>query len=342
LAASPLFNPSATPSLSYTGYPSFNAERWKSAADAAKAVMDLGIFDLEASPYTLLQQRANKEHIFFKTSDSRIDNVYAYYMSPVGFSPGSRKSEGRVSPTQEFVDAFPMKNGKAITDPTSGYDPANPYANRDPRLERTVFYNNAKWLQRPIETFEGGKDKPNNTTVAPVQTQTGYYAKKFCANDSNSTGYSTTIYRDNGFVPAWCIIRYADIILMYAEAKNEYSGPDATVYSAVEKIRQRAGLSPYALTAGLSQDQMRTIIRNERRVELAFEEQRFWDIRRWKIARAVYGTMLHGVTITKAGNTFTYASKDLVQPYFTDAMYLFPIGLKETQVNPGISQNPGY
>jgi hypothetical protein len=343
MAASPLFNPSATPQKTYTGYATYNAERWKAAADAAKAVMDLGIYDLEANPYTLVLQRANREHIFFKMSDSRISNTYAYYMSPVGYAPASTKSEGRVSPTQEFVDAFPMKNGKSITDPTSGYDPANPYANRDPRLERNVFYNGAKWLQRPIETFEGGKDKPNNPTIAPVQTQTGYYAKKFCANDSNSTAYTNTIFRDNGFVPAWSIIRYADILLIYAEAMNEYAGPVATVYSAVEKIRQRAGLSPFAVPAGLSQVQMRDLIRNERRVELCFEEQRFWDIRRWKIARSVYGATLHGVTVTKNANgTFMYANKDVTTPYFTDAMYLFPIALKETQVNPGIEQNPGY
>lgn len=343
LAASPLFNPSATPNQPFTGYSNYNAERWKMAADAAKAVMDLGIYDLEANSYTLMQQRANKEHIFFKMSDSRVDNVYSYYMSPVGYSPGNRRSEGRVSPTQEFVDAFPMKNGKAITDPTSGYNPANPYANRDPRLERTVFYNGARWLRRPVETFEGGLDKPNNSTVSPTQTQTGYYAKKFLANDSGNTTYSTTHYRDNGFTPPWNIIRYADILLMYAEAMNEYGGPDATIYSSVEKIRQRAGLSPFALPVGLSREQMREIIRNERRVELAFEEQRFWDIRRWKIAKAVYGTTLHGVTITKnANNTFTYAVKDVVTPYFTEAMYLFPIALKETQVNAGISQNPGY
>lgn len=343
LAASPLFNPSSTPDRLYTGYPAYGLDRWKAAADAAKAVMDLGIYDLEASPYTLLLQRANKEHIFFKMSDSRTDNVYAYYMSPVGYNPAGRSSEGRVSPTQEFVDAFPMRNGKAITDPTSGYNPANPYANRDPRLERTVFYNGAKWLQRAVETFEGGKDKPNNATIAPNQTQTGYYAKKFCGNDSSNTAYTITIYRDNGFVPAWCIIRYADILLMYAEARNESAGPDASVYSAIEKIRQRAGLSPFALATGLSQAQMRDIIRNERRIELAFEEQRFWDIRRWKIAKAVYGTPLHGVTITRNANgTFTYAAKEVVTPYFTDAMYLFPIALKETQVNAGISQNPGY
>jgi len=343
LAASPLFNPSPTPNRSYTGYASYSAERWKAAADAAKAVMDLGIYDLEPNRYTLMLQRANKEHIFFRMSDPRIDNAYSYYMSPPGYKPGNRNSEGRVSPTQEFVDAFPMKNGKAIADGSSGYDQSNPYAGRDPRLEQTVFYNGAKWLQRPVETFEGGKDKPNDATVAPVQTQTGYYAKKFCANDSSSANYTTTFYRDGGFIPPWCIIRYADIILMYAEAQNEYSGPDASVYAAVEKIRQRAGLSPYALPSGLLQGQMREVVRNERRIELAFEEQRFWDIRRWKIAKTVYGTALHGVTITKNSNgTFNYSPKVVTTPYFTDAMYLFPIATKETQVNRGIEQNPGY
>ncbi|WP_073085342.1 RagB/SusD family nutrient uptake outer membrane protein [Chitinophaga jiangningensis] len=343
LAASPLFNPSSTPQKTFTGYAAYSAERWGAAADAAKALIDLGLYDLEANRYTLVLARANKEHIFFRMSDPRTDNVYAYYMSPPGFKPGNRNSEGRVSPTQEFVDAFPMKNGKPITDPTSGYNPANPYAGRDPRLEQTVFYNGAKWLQRPVETFEGGKDKPNDATLAAVQTKTGYYAKKFCANDSSSANFTVTFIRDGGFIPPWCLIRYADILLMYAEAKNEFSGPEATVYAAVEKIRQRAGLSPYTLPPGLTREQMREIVRNERRIELAFEEQRFWDIRRWKIAKSVYGTALHGVTVTKnANNTFSYAPKEVTTPYFTDAMYLFPIAIKETQVNPGLEQNPGY
>lgn len=343
LAASPLFNPGSNPDKPYTGYAAYSAERWKAAADAAKAVMDLGIYDLEPNRYTLMQARANKEHIFFRMSDPRTDNSYSYYMSPPGYKPANRNSEGRVSPTQEFVDGFVMKNGKPITDPTSGYNPANPYVNRDPRLDQTVFYNGAKWLQRAVETFEGGKDKPNNSTLAPVQTQTGYYAKKFCANDSSSANYTNTFYRDAGFISPWCIIRYADILLMYAEAKNEYSGPDATVYAAVEKIRQRAGLTPYALPAALSQNQLRDVIRNERRVELAFEEQRFWDIRRWKIAKSVYGTMLHGVTIARNTNgSFTYTTKNVTTPYFTDAMYLFPIAIKEVQVNRSMEQNPGY
>ncbi|PZR24208.1 MAG: RagB/SusD family nutrient uptake outer membrane protein [Citrobacter freundii] len=342
LAASPLFNPSPNPGKTYTGFATYSLERWKAAADAAKAVIDLGIYDLEANRYTLMQARANKEHIFFRMSDPRTDNSYSYYMSPPGYKPGNRNSEGRVSPTQEFVDCFPMKNGRPITDPASGYDPSTPYANRDPRLEQTVFYNGAKWLQRPVETFEGGKDKPNDATIAPVQTKTGYYAKKFCANDSSNANYTNTFFRDGGFVSPWCIIRYADILLMYAEAMNEYSGPDASIYAAVEKIRQRAGISA-ALPAGLPQEQMRTIIRNERRVELAFEEQRFWDIRRWKIAKDVYGIDLHGVTITRNANgSFNYSPKTVTRPYFTDAMYLFPIANAETQVNSGIEQNPGY
>ena len=343
LAASPLFNPSSSPGMSYTGYPAYSAERWKAAADAAKAVIDLGIYDLEPNRYTLIMARANKEHIFFRMSDPRIDNAYAYYMSPPGYKPANRNSEGRVSPTQEFVDAFPMKNGKAITDPSSGYDPSNPYADRDPRLEQTVFYNGARWLQRPVEIFEGGKDKPNNATLAPVQTQTGYYAKKFCANDSSSANFTSTFFRDGGFIPPWCVIRYADILLMYAEAMNEYAGPDPSIYAAVEKIRQRAGLSPYELPAGLSQTQMRNVIRNERRIELAFEEQRFWDIRRWKIAKATYGSTLHGVSVTKNANgSFNYSPKAVTTPYFTDAMYLFPVSTIEMQVNRGIEQNPGY
>ncbi|MDP4209370.1 MAG: RagB/SusD family nutrient uptake outer membrane protein [Bacteroidota bacterium] len=347
LAASPLFNASSTPDKDYTGYQSYSLDRWKAAADAAKAVMDLKdingatMFQLENDRYLLWKTSVNKEVVFMRMG-GQYANTYSYWMSPVGYNPGNTASQGLVSPTQELVDAFPMKNGKTITDPISGYNAATPYANRDPRLDQTVFYNGATWLKRAVETFEGGKDKPNNTSIAAVQTQTGYYAKKFLANDANSSTYTNTCFvstKGNWMV----VIRYADILLMYAEAQNEYSGPDASVYSAVEAVRQRAGLSPYALPTGLTQDQMRDVIHNERRVEFAFEEQRFWDIRRWKIAKSTYGATLHGVTITKNINgTFTYVSKNVVTPYYSDAMNLLPIALKETQVNPNIMQNPGY
>jgi hypothetical protein len=344
LAASPLFNPSATPDKDFTGYPAASPERWKAAADAAKAVMNLNLFALESSRYIFNTTRVNKEFVFMRYGVNNT-NSYGYMMSPVGYNPGMTASQGLVSPTQELVDAFPMKNGKAITEGTSGYDPANPYSNRDPRLDQTIFYNGATWLKRPVETFEGGLDKPNSIAVANgVQTQTGYYAKKFLANDANNTAFTNTLYHPS-VTSTWCIIRYADILLMYAEAQNEYSGPDASIYSAVEAVRQRAGLIPYTLPAGLNQLDMQKIIRNERRLELAFEEQRFYDIRRWKIASTVYGgATLHGVKIIKtAPNTYTYTPVNVATPYFTAAnMYLLPVASKEVLTNRNLQQNPNY
>ena len=184
----------------------------------------------------------------------------------------------------------------------------------------------------------------NNSSVANgVQTQTGYYAKKFLANDANNTAFTPVMYHSS-VTPTFCLIRYADILLMYAEAQNEYSGPDASVYSAVEAIRQRAGLVPYTLPTGLTQAQMRDIIRNELRLEFAFEEHRFYDIRRWKIAKTTYATTLHGVSIVKNTNgSFTYNPINVATPYFNEAnMYLLPILFNETLVNPDIQQNPGY
>jgi len=342
LAASPLFNPSSTPNLDYTGYPTYDATRWKQAADAAHDVMNLNLYALESNRYILNTTHINKEFILVRFAAS-YQTTYGNLMSPVGYTVGTVPSQGLVSPTQELVDAFPMKNGKPIADPTSGYDPNNPYANRDPRLDQTIFYNGGMWLKRPIQTYEGGLDKPNSKIVnSGVQTLTGYYAKKFLGNDANNTNFTPVMYHPSG-VSTFCLIRYADILLSYAEAQNEFSGPDPTVYQAVEAIRQRAGLVPYALPLGLSQAQMRDIIRNERRIEFAFEEQRFYDIRRWKIAKAVYGTALHGVTITKNDNgSFTYTPKVVATPYYDDKMNLLPISNNEIQVNKNMKQNPNY
>lgn len=342
LAASPLFNPSATPDKDYTGYPTYSLQRWQDAANAAQAVMNLNLFALETNRYLFSTTRVNKEYVFMRMGYNN-QTTWGNYMSPVGYTAASVASQGLISPTQELVDAFPMKNGKSITDPTSGYDPANPYVNRDPRLDQTIFYNGATWLKRAVATYEGGADKPNNSNVnGGIQTKTGYYAKKFLANDANNTVFTPVLYHPS-VTPPFCLIRYADILLMYAEAQNEYSGPDATVYNAVGLVRQRAGLVPYALPTGLSQDQMRTAIRNERRVEFTYEEMRYWDIRRWKIAKTVYGTNLHGVTIVKNSNgTFTYTPITVATPYFSDAMYLLPIMNNEIIVNSNLTQNPGY
>ncbi|MDQ0641106.1 hypothetical protein QF042_004671 [Pedobacter sp. W3I1] len=344
LAASPLFNPSATPSLDFTGYPTYDPQRWKNAADAMKTIMDMNMFALEPNRYILNTTHVNKEFVFMRFGAS-YQTTWGNLISPVGYTVGNVVSSGIVSPTQELVDAFPMANGKAISDPNSGYNAANPYNSRDPRLAQTIFFNGTTWLRRAVQTYEGGLDKPNSSNVAGgIQTQTGYYQKKFLAQDDNNTAFTATMYHP-GVTPTFCIIRYADILLNYAEAQNEFSGPDATVYSAVNAIRQRAGLNPFVLPTGLSKEQMREVIRNECRLEFAFEERRFYDIRRWKIAKDVYGTgSLHGVNIIKnADGSFTYSQTTVATPFFNaSSMYLLPIANSEILANPNIVQNPNY
>jgi hypothetical protein len=130
---------------------------------------------------------------------------------------------------------------------------------------------------------------------------------------------------------------------MYAEALNESTGPDAEVYNAVEAIRQRAGLNPYQLPTGLSQDDMRKAIQHERQVEFAFEEQRFWDVRRWKIAAATDNKMMTGMRVTRDGSgNFTYQVANVRAHSFRDPMYLWPIPQSEVGKSTDLLQNPGY
>jgi hypothetical protein len=333
-AASPLFNgvTGVTGSqAALQGYPAYDVSRWDSAALAAKAVIALNAYSLDASYSDVFLSRRNTEvilaHLRATTDDIESMN------GPVGYS-NLAGGQGRTSPSQELVDAFQMKNGKSITDPASGYDPANPYAMRDPRLSYTVLYNGVKWLGRPVETYEGGQDKPNSNIV---QTQTGYYMCKFMGSFASSSAYSA---QNHNFI----IYRYADVLLWYAEALNEYEGPVPDVYSSVEAVRKRAGLSPYQLPAGLTQDQMRDVIREERRVEFAFEEQRFWDIRRWKIAAGLLNGSLTGMKITlNSDKTLSYQRFAAENTRFSDpAMYLYPIPYSELSRNRNLIQNSGW
>jgi hypothetical protein len=227
-----------------------------------------------------------------------------------------------------------MANGLPITDTNSGYDAANPYANRDPRLTFTVLYNGAQWLSTQIQTFNGGINRPGGVTT---QTQTGYYMRKFMGNFENTTSYEDH-YHD------WIFFRYAEVLLNYAEAGNEYSGPAADVFTAVESVRKRAGLNPYTLDHSISQDSLRTIIRNERHKEFAFEEQRYWDIRRWKVAGEVYNNIpLHGISITKTTSGLLYNIVPVLNSAFNESkMYFYPIPNTEVVSNSQMRQNPGW
>ena len=325
-AASPLYNPAN------------DRTKWASAAAAAKAVIDLNkhslltlaqlpnLWNFNTLPY-------NVEVIFASTAENTIaierDNA-----------PISYEGNGRTNPTQELVDAFEVRaTGKQISDPTSGYVPSNPYAAtgagaRDPRLGLFVMYNNSIFKTRPVETFTGGKD---NVPANVNSSRTGYYLRKFLSESAVwESGKTATLQRR-----PWVMSRYADILLIYAEALNEsVAAPDANVYAAVNQVRTRAGMPN--LPAGLTQAQMRDRIQNERRVELCFEGHRFYDVRRWKKGEEFFNKAVSGVQITKTGTTFTYTRFQVEPRVFSDKNYLFPFPQGELNKTSKLAQNAGY
>ncbi|MBN9297359.1 MAG: RagB/SusD family nutrient uptake outer membrane protein [Filimonas sp.] len=344
LAASPLFNgqnPATGPVKKLAGYEDFDANRWKVAADAAKAVMDMGQYALvednaTAPGYGFYQNtidRKNTEQIFQIMMNT--GKFYEGYLLPL-----SRGGQAYSYPTQELVDAFPMANGKMISEAGSGYNEAKPYDNRDPRFYYTVLYNQSLWLDKTTNTkkpvdlyFQAAGDGLGTSN----NTRTGYLFRKFC---NENAGGNFGVNSQVGLV----VVRYAEILLSYAEAMNEFAGPSSQVYEAVEAVRRRAGLNPYQLQPGLSKDAMRDIIRNERRVEFAFEEaHRYFDIKRWKLMETLVNGDSHGMRWDKSGNTytntrFTYEKRTFLNPQ----MYYFPIPQSEINKAGMLLQNPGW
>lgn len=340
-AASPLYNGGApsgasAEQITLMGYPTYDKERWNKAAIAANDFLTLNAYPLETTFNNVFLNRKNNEVVLSylrgTTSDLETNN------GPVGYGANS-VGFGQTSPTQNLVDAFPMANGKAITDPTSGYNAANPYNSRDPRLANTVMYNGLQWLSRGVETFEGGLDKPNK---GGIQTKTGYYLRKFLGNFATATQYSA---QNHNFV----IFRTAEVMLNYAEALNEYSGPVTAVSTQLINLRKRAGINAgsdnrYGVPATLTQAQMRDFIRNERRIELAFEEHRYWDLRRWKIAETELNKVLNGMTITKnaSGQLIYTVTPGGRITFVAPKMYFYAIPYSEMIKNHNLIQNFGW
>ncbi|MBD1422025.1 RagB/SusD family nutrient uptake outer membrane protein [Sphingobacterium chuzhouense] len=297
--------------------------RWEKAATAAQEVMKLGVYNLHQSFKDVLHNRTSSETIFQYTANYEDQLRNNLMPSQGGFAI--------VTPSQELVDAFEMQDGHSISE-SSMYDPERPYDNRDPRFKMTIIHNELTWRGVPIETFEGGLDGINGN--GDNYTRTGYYLAKTL--DEN--GSITPIWRPGSHF--FVFIRYAEILLNYAEAKNEaLPAPDQSVYQAIDAVRARVGMP--ALPAGLSKDQMRTRIRNERRVELAFESHRFWDIRRWKIGEQVMKEV-HGMKITKSGNAYNYQRFKVENRFYKNTYDLFPIPQSEMNRNHALVQNPEY
>ncbi len=257
--------------------------------------------------------------------------------------PPSLLGHGRVNPTQNLVDAFPMANGYPISNSASGYDPRNPYANRDPRLKEYILVNgeaqgaNGTIINTAADNTEtlDGINRENGSS-----TKTGYYLRKLLRSDVNLNPAADK--RHFG-----ARIRYTEIFLDYAEAANEAQGPRANVgganfsaYDVIKALRKRAGVGgasdPYLEECAASKEKMRELIRNERRLELCFENHRFWDLRRWN---ANLNEAAKGVSITNA-NTYNYIE---VEPRnYKDYMRFGPIPYSETLKYSNLVQNDGW
>lgn len=345
-AASPLFNGGGVENdatkKALTGYLTADATRWQKVADAVTEFKALGYYTLVTSGtapagfISVFINKKNTEIIFAK--QNALGFAFETNQTPVGYIVSNVQSYGLTSPSQNLVDAFPTKSGLAITDGASGYSAAAPYANRDPRLDATVFYNGLTWLNRPVQTWQGGADKPDNPTAAQIQTRTGYYLRKFLGNFTTSTAFSNQSHN-------FPIFRFAEILLTNAEALNELGQVESAVAEII-KLRTRAGItagtgSRYGIKAGITQSEMRDLIRNERRIELAFEEHRFWDIRRWKIAGQVMSAPITGMKITN-GTPLTYQVVTVANPVFQNRLYHMPIPYDEMLKNPKLIQNEGW
>ncbi|OQP67749.1 RagB/SusD family nutrient uptake outer membrane protein [Niastella populi] len=313
--------------------PENKQEKWQLAADAAKAVIDLNVYRLDDNYKTLFHTRTSPEVIFQSTVNQVwkiVDNDWVRHTEP----PSQGGGWGNLQPLQNMVDEYEMSNGKYITDPSSGYDPGKPYVDRDPRFYQSIIYDGCKWTGATINTYVGsGVDGLNYNAAA---TKTGYYVAKLL--DENAT--LITSYKPGSHY--WVFMRYAEALLNYAEAKNEVlSAPDQSVYDAVNLVRDRKNVKMPPIPAGLSKEEMRLRIRHERRVELAFETHRFWDLRRWRIGTQE-GTAAYGMKVTKSGTVYTYEKFLLENRVYRPAFDLFPIPQSEREKDKALTQNPGY
>ncbi len=352
-AASPLFNGGnigKTPEQKkVVGYESYDVKRWQLSADAAKAVIDLGIYALYEDNSTapgfgfskVFLLRKNNEYIF--TGLQGLNKLLE-----TNFGARTRStfaSTPRSVPSQNLAEAFGMRNGKALSDPASGYDPNNPFVNRDPRFNYTFIYNGSLWYlgsansKQPVFTYVNAP----TDGYGPIIFSTGYFWRKMM-DDNTSGSFGANTER---CLP---LIRYAEILMNYAEAKNEL-GDINTAYEQIKLLRRRAGILPgsdglYGMKPNMTQTEMRNLIYNEKMVEFAFEDHRYFDVRRWKIAPQTQNIILKSMKITRVNaTTYTYEIVPVnlnSQHIFNEANYFFPIMQIEISKVPKLIQNPGY
>ncbi|MDQ6480601.1 RagB/SusD family nutrient uptake outer membrane protein [Dyadobacter sp. LHD-138] len=310
------------------------AGRFKEAAVAAKQVMDLNVYNLYPSYENLFSYAAenNVEVIFDKQSikDIQSNNIFSL-TTPNSVFP----QVNSFVPTKLAVDAFQTTTGKDIADPASGFDPKNPYVNRDPRLRFSIYVLGSELPNGKIYNSRPDSGTGDAIGNSENSTSTGFNTRKYLNKED-------LLQPNNGGINI-ILMRYAEILLIYAEAKIEANELDQSVLDAINKIRNRPDVKMPPVAVLGSQEELRKIVRNERLVELAFEGLRYFDIRRWKIAETVVPGVLYGMTYTDAkGELKTISIEAFVKVFNKNRDYLWPIPQRERELNPNLTQNPNW
>lgn len=329
-AASPLHNPAN------------DKAKWERAAEASYALISSGLYSLD--PGIKFNTTGTSEIVMvLMNSESQSFEKYNF---PVRFTEGERTSMSGTYPTQELVDAFQTASGYDITltengwvtdDP--GFDVSKPYEGRDPRFANTILANGMSFKDSRIETFVGGADY--SATRSDLGSPTGYYLRKYIQESTSFTPEAKVQNKHH-----WIVYRYAEALMSYAEAANEFfKDPDATsaelplsAREALNQIRANAGMPD--VTAA-SYTELQAAVRREWRVEFAFEDHRFWDVRRWKIGDTTQ-KQISGVKIVNGDDGLEYSRILVKNRVWAEKMYLYPIPQKEVFSNPNLTQNIGW
>lgn len=331
---------------------------WETAAAAAKSVMDLNKYDLYDKENT-----GKYQELFWEKTDGCEEIILAVqYNAPdktnylIGWECFPTKGWGGLNPTQSLVDAFEDSEGAPISK-SKIYSIKNPFANRDPRLEVNILHDGEEMYGVTIKVAPLKSSGSTGIAQHGDATATGYYQQKWLdpSIDPQSAGWE--MGKD------WVTIRYAEVLLTYAEAKNEVSPLDDLAFEAVNQIRRRVGMPELQKTDATkptycaTQDDLRQRIRNEWRVEFALEGgKRQWDIRRWGIAKDVLNAPFLGIKYKMVDDPINADSKDggkvcvlyegdnvkLAGSRYEDHNYIYPIPQSEIDLNPKLTQNPGY
>jgi starch-binding outer membrane protein, SusD/RagB family len=314
------------------------AGRFAEAADAASQVIESGVHSLYPDYFELFQYagQGNNEILLAREQarDFNAHNIY-FVLAPWSQISGSQGSQ--YVPTAKIIEMYDMANGRPVDDPDSGFDPFDPYENRDPRLEASVFLNERTPLpDGGIYGTTPGSDGSDAVQITVYSTITGYNVRKYVANedyqDPGNSGLNVSL------------MRYAEILLTYAEAKIELNETDQSVYDAINEVRQRPSVEMPAITPAdaSSQDELRELVRKERTVELAFEGFRLFDIRRWQIAEEVMPGTPRGMTYVEDGEIRQVELTGFERSFNPERHYLWPIPNRAIELSPNLTQNPGW